>query len=186
MTENSNERGRSISSDEWGRLYLQHFRLFRLVASRVLKVDADNPLVWDAIQEGTMRVLAYPRVVDDPRKYFIVSVLRAAIHIDTKQRRELIVDPSEIVLYEKAGTLETESTILADEEAKALHRAISGLPPRQRQVIMGFLNETSYDELSEQTGIPTGSIGPTQKRAREVIKKRMEGYGWGRNRSTPR
>lgn len=58
---------------------------------------------------------------------------------------------------------------------KALTEAVKALTPRERTLIqLFFLKEKKYREISELTGIPQNSIGPTLARALARLRKAIE------------
>lgn len=66
---------------------------------------------------------------------------------------------------------------------EALGAGLARLGPRCRELMrVMFLDpaEPSYDEISQQLGIPKGSLGPTRNRCLEQLRAILEGLGFGR------
>ena len=57
--------------------------------------------------------------------------------------------------------------------AAELERLLEELEGEEAQVVRLYhLEGKSYDEISQQTGMPTNSIGPTLSRARAKLRRR--------------
>jgi DNA-directed RNA polymerase specialized sigma24 family protein len=62
-----------------------------------------------------------------------------------------------------------------DELRRALDDAVETLPPSQRLIVRALLREpASYDALSEELGIPRGSLGPLRGRAVRALRAQLE------------
>ena len=67
---------------------------------------------------------------------------------------------------------ETEEPIQRIENRDEVQELLRGLPTHEAEVVRQFhLEGKSYQEISEQTGIPQNSIGPTLTRARDRLRK---------------
>ena len=62
-----------------------------------------------------------------------------------------------------------------DEELKNLHNAIAMLNKQDRLIIGLFLEDMSYEEISEIVGISTNYVGVKINRIKTVLAKTMEG-----------
>jgi len=62
------------------------------------------------------------------------------------------------------------------EESKgSIHRQVAALPPRYRSVIILFyIQDMSYQEIAEVTGLPIGTVKTHLFRAKEVLRRAME------------
>ncbi len=57
----------------------------------------------------------------------------------------------------------------------SIHRLIEQLPPRYRAVItLFYLQELSYQEIAEVTGLPIGTVKTHLFRAKEMLRRAME------------
>jgi RNA polymerase sigma factor (sigma-70 family) len=66
---------------------------------------------------------------------------------------------------------------------EALQQGLQRLNERCRQLLMFLFldpNEPSYTEISEQLGLPLGSIGPTRIRCLQQLRSILEGLGFER------
>lgn len=71
---------------------------------------------------------------------------------------------------------EDPATVYEREEWKgSIHRHIDRLPPRYRAVItLYYLNELSYQEIAEVTGLPMGTVKTHLFRAKEMLRRSIE------------
>jgi DNA-directed RNA polymerase specialized sigma24 family protein len=68
---------------------------------------------------------------------------------------------------------EIDERLLADERARVVREALSSLPWRWRRVLELLMADppVSYADISDELGLPIGSIGPT--RARSLARLRI-------------
>ena len=70
-----------------------------------------------------------------------------------------------------------ERTVLLQIEADAVKEAIAKLPDDYREtVVLADLNGLSYQEISEQLGIPIGTVRSRLSRGRNLIQKALWAY----------
>lgn len=139
---------------------------------------AQSASVDDAVQDVFIKVYENIRSFDSTRKFSswifriahneFISTLRAnsrsplAIDMDT-----LVSHPS----YEIDPALEEERI----EMQQAIERGLEVLPEAQREVvILYYLEELSYQEISDILRIPLGTVGVRLRRARAALKKNFE------------
>jgi DNA-directed RNA polymerase specialized sigma24 family protein len=61
------------------------------------------------------------------------------------------------------------------ELRRALDEAVERLPESQRRIVQALLREPeSYDALSQELGIPRGSLGPLRGRAVRALRAQLE------------
>ena len=69
-----------------------------------------------------------------------------------------------------------EDEVLRKERIEAVRRAISGLPPEQRDVIvLRELEGMSYTEIAETLGIGEGTVKSRISRGREALREALSG-----------
>jgi len=62
---------------------------------------------------------------------------------------------------------------------RALERAIAGLRPEYRELVVMFYAEgASYQEIVEVTGLPMGTVKTNLHRARKALAEEMTAMGW--------
>ena len=103
--------------------------------------------------------------------WIITTGRREAWRHTANGRRILLRDPNEIDwVGDPATEAATDDGLLRAERQQALLTGFAELRPRDRQLMLMFLEDPppSYAEISRRTGIPIGGIGPTRAR---VFKK---------------
>ena len=105
--------------------------------------------------------------------WIITTGRREAWRHAANGRRVLPRDPNEIDwVGDPATQAPTDDRLLRAERQQALLAGLAELKPRDRELILMFLEDPppSYAEISRRTGIAVGGIGPT--RARILVKLR--------------
>jgi DNA-directed RNA polymerase specialized sigma24 family protein len=74
-----------------------------------------------------------------------------------------------------------ERTVLDTETAKEVRALVTELPPRRGALIHAMFNQDTrrYTEISRDTGIPIGSLGPTRARALRQLRRMLDQRGLG-------
>lgn len=158
-------------------LVAKHERLVLHVVGRVVQQQED---VEDICQEVFMKVF---RKVKKFRGDSKLSTWIATIAYNTSlshvrklgRRKEQSMDEQpEISAWGKDTTVNHK--IVEKEEAKKfLLEAIEKLPLNYRSVLTLFhLEEFSYKEIEEITGMPEGTVKSYLSRARKLLKERLE------------
>lgn len=93
-------------------------------------------------------------------------------------RRELSsIEIEKVIDLHSSPERRPESMLLSREEQADLHEAIDNLPQSYRLLItLRHLQEMSYDEISEATGQPLGTVKAGIHRARKMLKERITNY----------
>ena len=165
--------GDRAASEEIKRRYynlvLAKVRLFRLQ-------DADR---HDAVQMTWLRLMENCHRIHSPEHLgaWLVTVatreclyiLRHAKHVPNQDDTaiENVVDPS----------VGPEQYVIDMDTARRLRDLVAKLAPRQRILLRALFADkpASYAELTHITGIPSGSIGPTRRRALEHLRQQLDG-----------
>ena len=70
---------------------------------------------------------------------------------------------------------EADKELISDQRATLLRNAIAKLPEKYRKVIeMRHVEETSYEEISEELDLPIGTVKAHIFRARELLYKQLK------------
>jgi len=82
------------------------------------------------------------------------------------RKRVVPTQDDEILTGVVAAGPEVDERILADERAQVVRDALSCLPRRWQHLLELLMADppASYAEISDQLGLPVGSIGPTRGR----------------------
>ena len=147
--------------------------LLRSAARVVLRSDAD---IDEAVQRTWVLLFRNADRINDPRAlpgWLSTTARREALAILRGQQRAI---PSEDVADRVAPDETDVATALMDDELRrALDQAVENLPTSQRRIVQALLREPeSYDALSEELGIPRGSLGPLRGRAVRALRAQLE------------
>ena len=159
--------------DAWQSTVRRYESLLRSAARVVLRSDSD---VDEAVQRTWVLLLRNAARINDPRAlpgWLSTTARREALAILRAQQRAV---PSEDVADRVAPDDRDMAAALMDEELRrALDRAVETLPETQRRIVRALLREPeSYDALSQELGIPRGSLGPLRGRAVKALRAQLE------------
>ena len=157
----------------WHTTVRRYEGLLRSAARVVLRGDAD---IDEAVQRTWVLLFRNAGRINDALclpGWLSTTARREALAILRGQQRAI---PSEDVADRVAPDETDVATALMDDELRrALDRAVETLPPSQRLIVRALLREpTSYDALSEELGIPRGSLGPLRGRAVRALRAQLE------------
>lgn len=96
--------------------------------------------------------------------------LNVAISQYRKSRRQAPSTELPRELYEQVDTQESE---LKEERSKALYEAIAQLKTLEKALVMLYLEDKSYDEISEIMGISANNARVKMNRIREKLRTMM-------------
>lgn len=81
------------------------------------------------------------------------------------------------IMENVASSLDIEKQFLSEEIQKNVQKAISHLPENQKQVvILKYLEEKSYEEISDILQMPVGTAGSLASRGKATLKKFLLSY----------
>jgi RNA polymerase sigma-70 factor (ECF subfamily) len=87
------------------------------------------------------------------------------------------LDPDEMILELPDERPGLEDTVLNDELRQTLHKAMDKLPDGLRLLLtLRHLQELSYSEIAEVTGLPLGTVKTGIHRARQQLRLHVETY----------
>ncbi len=89
----------------------------------------------------------------------------------TEKRRRLFVDS---IRLPELWPNEKEE---ADPRLEALYAAIRNLPPAERALLLLYLEERSYREMAEITGLTESNVGVRLLRLKRELAERLRGKG---------
>ncbi|MFV0451143.1 MAG: RNA polymerase sigma factor [Propioniciclava sp.] len=130
----------------------------------------------DTIQGAWLQLIRHRDSVRDPQAvggWLITTARRLAWR--ATRAREIPVD--EVAPDVAAPGPSPEDAAVAGLEATVLWRAVSALDARCRRLIrvIAFAERPGYAELSAETGMPIGSIGPTRRRCLDKLRTLIQG-----------
>ncbi|MEO8503549.1 MAG: sigma-70 family RNA polymerase sigma factor [Acidobacteriota bacterium] len=166
-------------------------RFERPLYSLILRLVRDPALAEDLAQDVFVKAIRALASYDPERKFS--SWLFKIAHnttIDHLRRRSLDTQPLETGTDESIDPLQViADESIADPEAEmhrrelavALDRAVAGLRPEYREVmLLRFREGLAYEEIAAITGLPLGTVKTHIHRARKEMAEAMEKAGWGR------
>lgn len=126
----------------------------------------------DVAQTVWLRLVEYLSGLKEPQalpSWIITTGRRESIRYLSTRRRSDPLDADQVV----ADQVELEEGLYRAERHEVLLAGLAELPARQRELLSLLIEDPapSYDEISERTGIPVGSIGPTRARALDRLRR---------------
>lgn len=145
--------------DQYSRLIWAMTRDFRLAES-----DAA-----DVVQSTWLRLLEHITRIEHPDRvasWLATTARHECLRHLAASKRVLLVDDDDGFETGAANQPDVDDRLLADERAQAVREAVSKLPSRSQRLLELLMADppVSYLEISDQLGLPIGSIGPTRGR----------------------
>jgi RNA polymerase sigma factor (sigma-70 family) len=163
----------------WAEIVARYGDLVRATVAGFRLQQADAA---DATQNTWLRAVERIGTVRDPERlggWLATTAARECLGVLRRSRREL---PVEAFVEQVASTAPSpETRVLCAERNRAVDVAVAGLPARRRQLVEAIFrgHDNDYAQVSQQTGMPVGSIGPTRGRALVELRGRMRRDGFG-------
>ena len=158
-------------------LVSKHERLVVHIVGRVVQQHADVEDICQEVFIKVFRKLKRFRGESKLSTWIATIAYNTSIsHIRTKKRwGENSLDDEEMNLNWEKGNIYTPQILEKEEAKKYLLQLIELLPANYRMVLTLFhLEEFSYREIEEITGMPEGTIKSYLSRARKLLKEKME------------
>lgn len=170
-------------SGAWEDLYAEYSRLLWGVARR-FRLDEHQRA--DAVQATWLKLLENIDGIRDPAclpGWLATTVRRiCADKVRSSQREKPVEVLGEWrVVLERAEDDDTcpVRSLIRREHQAAVRLVLAELPEQQKQLLQ-LLHASpppSYQELSELTGMPVGSIGPTRARILAKLRSALQAHG---------
>jgi RNA polymerase sigma factor (sigma-70 family) len=170
--------GRAADGDQraWERLFDQYARLIWSMTRDFRLVESDAA---DVFQTTWLRLIEHIDRLEHPAR--VGSWLAATARheclrsLAARKRVVLMHDDSELDEGDMFGP-EIDERLLADERASAVREALTHLPWHWQRLLQLLMSDppASYIEISDQLGLPVGSIGPTRGRCLERLRVLLE------------
>ena len=150
----------------WERLVEQYARLIWSITGEFKLVESDAA---DVAQTTWLRLLEHIDRIQYPDRVgsWLASTARHECLRCLAARKRLVLSQDEDDLMDTAANVpEIDERLLADERAQTVRDAMSHLPRRWQRLLELLMADppTSYTDISDELGIPVGSIGPTRGR----------------------
>jgi RNA polymerase sigma factor (sigma-70 family) len=151
--------------DQYGRLIWAMTHGFKLAES-----DAS-----DVVQATWLRLVENIHRLECPERVgsWLAATARHECLRSLSVRKKLVLAPDDTPLDGVAlNEPEIDERLLAEERAQTVREALSRLPWRSQRLLELLMADPppSYAEISDQLGLPVGSIGPTRGRCLEKLR----------------
>ena len=173
-----------MDANEFKRRFLPcHQKLYR-VAFRLLENAQDAE---DMVQETYLRLWKkreeLPPDIGSMEAYSVAIIRNLCLDALKAPQMEQEQRPIEELDMPQAGSLVREVEL--KDEASIVHRIIGDLPEQQRQLVkMRDVDDCSYEEIEQVTGLTAVNIRVLLSRARKKIREQfnaINSYEYGKN-----
>jgi RNA polymerase sigma factor (sigma-70 family) len=170
----------SGSEDAWRALISRYKNLiFSIPVKYGFSVD-DSTDIFQMVCLDLLSELPKLRNAKALPKWIIQVTAHRCFHRKQQQQRTDVLDPASRE-FEATVPSRSEDNLREAGDEQNLRQAISGLPPRCRELVqMLFYEEPArpYQEIAKTLGIAVGSIGFVRQRCLEKLRKRLLDAGF--------
>src|SRR5438067_2494501 len=150
----------------WERLVDQFARLIWSITAEFKLVESDAA---DVAQTTWLRLLEHIDRIQYPDRVgsWLAATARNECLRSLSARKRVVLSDDDIELGSAAAHgPEIDERLLADERAQTVREALSRLPRRWQRLLEMLMADppASYADISDELGLPVGSIGPTRGR----------------------
>jgi RNA polymerase sigma factor (sigma-70 family) len=160
----------------WERLVDQYARLIWAMTRDFKLVESDAA---DVAQATWLRLLEHIDRLEYPARVgsWLAATARNECLRSVAARKRVVLVQDDVALKDDgAHAPAVDERLLANERAQAVREALSRLPPRWQRLLGLLMADppASYAEISDQLGLPVGSIGPTRGRCLERLRELLQ------------
>jgi RNA polymerase sigma factor (sigma-70 family) len=159
---------RAADGDRWAweRLVEQYARLIWAMTRDFKLAESDAA---DVTQVTWLRLLEHIDRLEQPARVgsWLAATARHECLRNVAARQRVVPGGDDLALNDVAAhEPEIDEQLLADERAKVVREALARLPWRWQRLLELLMADppASYAEISDELGLPVGSIGPTRGR----------------------
>ncbi|MGD0246037.1 MAG: sigma-70 family RNA polymerase sigma factor [Streptosporangiaceae bacterium] len=151
----------------WERLVTQFARLIWSITVDFKLTESDAA---DVAQTTWLRLLEHIDRIEYPDRVgsWLAATARNECLRSLASRKRLVLahDDEEVLFGMDVAGPEVDERILADERDQVVRDALSRLPRRWQRLLELLMADppTPYADISDELGLPVGSIGPTRGR----------------------
>jgi RNA polymerase sigma factor (sigma-70 family) len=150
----------------WERLVDQYARLIWSITVEFKLVESDAA---DVAQTTWLRLLEHIDRIEHPERVgsWLAATARNECLRSLAARKRVVLGRDEIEMDSALPRgPEVDERLLADERAQVVRDALSRLPRRWQRLLEMLMADppASYADISDELGLPIGSIGPTRGR----------------------
>jgi RNA polymerase sigma factor (sigma-70 family) len=161
----------------WERLVDKYARLIWAMTRDFKLAESDAA---DVFQATWLRLLEHIDRLERPARvgsWLAVTARHECLRSLAARKKVMLVhDDDALKVGAVAHEPEIDERLLAEERAQTVRDALSRLPWRWRRLVELLMADppVSYAEISEQIGLPVGSIGPTRGRCLARLRVLLE------------
>jgi RNA polymerase sigma factor (sigma-70 family) len=150
----------------WERLVEQYARLIWAMTRDFKLAESDAA---DVFQVTWLRLLEHIDRLEQPARVgsWLAATARNECLRALAARQKIVPVPDDVAFHEAAAHQPAvDERLLADERDQTVREALGHLPRQWRRLVEMLMSDppASYAEISDQLGLPVGSIGPTRGR----------------------
>jgi RNA polymerase sigma factor (sigma-70 family) len=156
----------------WERLVDRYARLVWAMTRDFKLVESDAA---DVFQATWLRLLEHIDRLEQPARvgsWLAATAKNECLRSMAARKRVMLVHDDTALRGDARHEPDIDERLLAEERAQAVREALSRLPWRWRRLVELLMSDppASYAEISDQLGLPVGSIGPTRGRCLERLR----------------
>ncbi len=157
----------------WERLVDQYSRLIWAMTRDFRLAESDAA---DVVQATWLRLIEHIGRIEYPERigsWLATTARHECLRHVVAGKRVMLIQNDDAALAEAVlHQPEVDERLLADERAREVREAITRLPSRWQQLLELLMADppASYAEISDQLGLPVGSIGPTRGRCLDRLR----------------
>jgi RNA polymerase sigma factor (sigma-70 family) len=156
----------------WERLVDQYARLIWAI-TRDFKLGESDAA--DVFQATWLRLLEHIDRLEQPARvgsWLAATARNECLRSMAARKRVMLVQDDATLKDDVASEPAIDERLLAEERAQDVREAVSQLPWHWQQLVELLMADppASYAEISDQLGVPVGSIGPTRGRCMERLR----------------
>jgi RNA polymerase sigma factor (sigma-70 family) len=160
----------------WERLVDQYARLIWSITREFKLVESDAA---DVVQTTWMRLIEHIDRLQHPERVgsWLAATARNECLRNLAARKRLVLAPEDGAFDGPADhEPEIDEALLAEERAEVVREAMAHLPRRWQRLMELLMADppVSYAEISDELGLPIGSIGPTRGRCLARLRLLLE------------
>ncbi len=150
----------------WERIVDQYSKLIWSITVEYRLVESDAA---DVAQTTWLRLLEHIDRIQYPERvgsWLAVTARNECLRCLAARKRVILGHDADDMEEAHAPGAEVDERLLAAERDQTVRDAMSRLPERWQQLLEMLMADppVSYTEISDQLGLPVGSIGPTRGR----------------------
>jgi len=113
----------------------------------------------------------------DRNRKFSTWMYRVALNTAISQLRNNI--KIDFISYYSIDSVDKDESLEKNEQARVLHKAIGLLNKADKAIIILYMDDYSYEEISEIIGISVSNVGVKINRIKRKLQKLLKELGYG-------